>query len=479
MHTGSFGFFDSGSITRIPDTTLRNVVQHVPSLAFDSLPDDPAQLRAKLPKHALSELPLFLGGTKRLNVPVYTTYGAVEDIFVLDRFRSRDYIVPNLHLINELASFTIETSSGYKLRLFGLGGALILNKLFDTGDGRTTIAGTHGVVWTSLLQIGQLITTARKAYDPTEIRVFVTHPSPAREGLLAQLALVLHADYTISSSPHFLNTASFNSYSAFPDEASYSQLFIVSRHSFFALWETVKPQLLQVLANYPKQLQVIQTAVDVFEAMPKNPDSVTNQFSESFKNLWHFNLTDANTGALVLTIQNGRVASEAFSEGFDFHYRLNNKALQVPTAPTAHFKQQDKQKQEHQQQQNQQQYQKNLSVPTEPSGHARKPSIGNREPPGIWISNAKDGEAAVKQYFAAEDRPLIKSVFIKEVSAAPERQYAKVYFGSAQEAAAALARIDLQAAGKAALIRESSTRPASSLSHGRSGPRGGQRSKTR
>lgn len=460
VHTGSFGFFDSGSIARIPETELRHVVQHTPGVDVNTLPDDSALLRSKLPKHALSELPLFLGGALRLNVPVYTTYGALEDVLVLDRFRSRQYSVPNLHLVNELASFVIDTASGYKLRLFGLGGALIQNKLFDNGNGRTTIAGTHGVMWTSLVQIGQLITTARKAYDPTEIRVFVTHASPSREGLLAQLALVLHADYTISSSLHFLNTASFNAYSTFPDETSYSQLFINARHSFVALWKEVEAQVLEVLANDPKQLKVIRTAVDVFEAMPTKHNSANSLLLESFKNLWHFNLTDAKTGALMLVINNGRVSLETYSEGFDFHFRLRNKEQHVPTAPTAYLKQQQIQ-----------------SVPTEPSG--QNTSNNTNHAPGVWISNAKNGEAAVKQLFAEQDKLLIKSIFIKEVPTAPELQYAKVYFSNADEAKAALTRLDLQAAGKASLIREFPSRPANSTFHRRTKTRGRQSSKTR
>lgn len=84
--------------------------------------------------------------------------------------------------------------------------------------GMDTIAGGAGTMWTTALQIGQLVETAHlvrlffvtqlgkrgiehelifflllflKVYNPTEVRIVVTHASPGREGLLAQLALML------------------------------------------------------------------------------------------------------------------------------------------------------------------------------------------------------------------------------------------------------------------------------------------------
>jgi len=46
-------------------------------------------------------------------------------------------------------------------------------------------------MWTTALQIGQLVDTAQKIFDPTETRILVSHASPGREGILAQLSLVL------------------------------------------------------------------------------------------------------------------------------------------------------------------------------------------------------------------------------------------------------------------------------------------------
>jgi len=125
----------------------------------------PAQpsIKDKFPRDQLplSELPLFLNGTYSLEVPVYTVWGACEDVQVLEKLRSGEYKVPNLHIIDEANSRLLDVG-GVKLRLLGLGGAVVMHKLFDNGEGRTTIAGGQGTMWTTLLQMGELIDTANR-----------------------------------------------------------------------------------------------------------------------------------------------------------------------------------------------------------------------------------------------------------------------------------------------------------------------------
>lgn len=150
-------------------------------------------LKAAIKKHPdpiLSELPIFLNKTAALEVPVYTTWGACEDVRVLEKFRAEEYKVDNLNIVDEHDSHLLEVG-GLKLRLLGLGGAVVMHKLFDNGEGRTTIAGGQGTMWTTVLQMGELIETALATFDRSETRIFVSHMSPGREGLLAQLALAL------------------------------------------------------------------------------------------------------------------------------------------------------------------------------------------------------------------------------------------------------------------------------------------------
>jgi hypothetical protein len=103
----------------------------------------------------------------------------------------------------------------------------VFPRAVDNGEGVGTIAGGSGMVWATALQIGELVDSAQKVrvfafifslkppgkdlndsssshqvHDPTEIRILVTHSSVGREGLLAQLAMMLKADFTISGSLH-------------------------------------------------------------------------------------------------------------------------------------------------------------------------------------------------------------------------------------------------------------------------------------
>jgi hypothetical protein len=162
--------------------TLKHVAQYSPLISEStkkaiSAPGGPVKQRFNPSDLPLSELPQFLDGSLKLDVPVYTVWGACEDVRVLEKFRSGEYKVDKLHIIDEARSMLLEIG-GVKLRLLGLGGAVVMHKLFDNGEGRTTIAGGQGTMWTTLLQMGELVDTANRVYDPTETRIFITHASP-------------------------------------------------------------------------------------------------------------------------------------------------------------------------------------------------------------------------------------------------------------------------------------------------------------
>jgi len=200
-------FTEESSLERISDKTLRHLVTYStiirPQLRSKLLHNStsPAELRRTILESSeplLSEFPLFRDGKKTLDVRLYTVWGACEDVAVLEKFRTKEYKVPNLYILDEANTYLIDIG-GVSLRLFGLGGAVVHHKLFDNGEGVATIAGGHGTMWTTILQIGELVDTAQKVFDPTETRVLVTHASPGREGLLAQLSVVLRADFTSSN----------------------------------------------------------------------------------------------------------------------------------------------------------------------------------------------------------------------------------------------------------------------------------------
>lgn len=280
----------------------------------------------------LSELPQFLNGGFKLDVPVYTVWGACEDVRVLEKFRTQEYKVNNLHIIDEASSRLLEVG-GVKLRLLGLGGAVVMHKLFDNGEGRTTIAGGQGTMWTTLLQMGELVDTSNRVYDPTETRIFVTHASPAREGILNQLSVTLKADFSISAGLHFRYGSSYNEFSVNPTLDHYRGKLAASKASFNDVWETVKNEVMPAIQQNEAQMNLLNNALGIVEKMPSTahggnpfggPASTGSggQVDESaFKNMWNFNLADAAFGWLVLEVQDGRIGTEMRAQGFNFAHR--------------------------------------------------------------------------------------------------------------------------------------------------------------
>ncbi|KAL8766903.1 MAG: hypothetical protein Q9209_006451 [Squamulea sp. 1 TL-2023] len=341
IHTGDFGFYDDTSLDRIADKTLKHVAQYSPLLSentkrtIQTNQPQPNNLKQRFSPHELmlSELPMFINKQLTLDVPVYTVWGACEDVRVLEKFRSGEYKVDKLHIIDEASSRLLEVG-GIKLRVLGLGGAVVMHKLFDNGEGRTTIAGGQGTMWTTLLQMGELVDTANRVYDPTETRVFVTHASPAREGLLNQLSVTLKADFSISAGLHFRYGSSYNEFSVNPTLDHYRGKLAASKASFNDVWETVKSEVEPAVAQNEAQQTLLNNALEIVNKMPSvanggNPFGGTvpgpaaggNVDESAFKNMWNFNLADAAFGYLVLEVEAGRIGTEMKAQGFNFAHR--------------------------------------------------------------------------------------------------------------------------------------------------------------
>jgi hypothetical protein len=329
---------------------LKHVAQYSPLLSEQVKAEiaragtsQPVKERFQRDSLPLSELPQFLNKTFKLEVPVFTVWGACEDVSVLEKLRSGEYKIDNLHVIDESQSRLLDVG-GVKLRLLGLGGAVVMHKLFDNGEGRTTIAGGQGTMWTTLLQIGELIDTANRVYDPTETRVLVTHASPAREGLLNQLSVTLKADFSVSAGLHFRYGSSYNEFSVNPSLDHYRGKLSASKASFHDVWETVKQEVEPAVSENDTQNKLLQLALDLVGKMPSvanggNPFGGAGQQNgavdeSAFKNMWNFNLADAAFGWLVLDIDQGRIGTEMRAQGFNFSHR-GGKAPRTQGAPAA------------------------------------------------------------------------------------------------------------------------------------------------
>lgn len=99
-----------------------------------SSPDQMYRTLEQSPHTLLSEFSEFLSGNKQLDVPVYTVWGACEDVAIIEKFRHGEYHIDNLFLLDEASTHVLDVG-GVSLRLFGLGGAVVQHKLFDNGEG--------------------------------------------------------------------------------------------------------------------------------------------------------------------------------------------------------------------------------------------------------------------------------------------------------------------------------------------------------
>ncbi|KEP49387.1 putative ser/thr protein phosphatase [Rhizoctonia solani 123E] len=333
IHTGDFGFFEPSSVDRISDRTLRHLVSYSPLIPQDDRPNllaPDAPLRNLITSNStfsLSEFPQLLSGQITFDVPVYTVWGACEDVSILENFRTGTYTINNLHILDEATTRRIDVG-GVSLRLLGLGGALVPHKLFDNGDGRATIAGGQGTMWTTVLQMGELLDTARRVYDASETRLLVTHASPGREGILAQLALATRADLTVSAGLHFRHASSYNEFSVQEDMDGFRNKLVKGKETFDRVWENVRAQVEAVVDD--RQRILLESTLGMIERIPPpvppagpNPTGPIPGEEPAWKNCWNWNLCDASYGSLILEVKEGRISAELKSQGFNYGYRKN------------------------------------------------------------------------------------------------------------------------------------------------------------
>ncbi|KAJ9097676.1 hypothetical protein QFC21_004713 [Naganishia friedmannii] len=348
IHTGDFGFLDGNSPSRMASRILRHVLlynplispatrqsylamQHGPELFSKLNPDS-----SKPSSFQLSQLGALLSGELELSVPVFPVYGPLEDIRVLEKFRTGEYEVKNLCVLDESMSRSIEIG-GLKLRLFGLGGGLQMHRIFDNGEGNGTIAGGNGTIWTTALQIGELVDTAERVYDPSETRILVTHGSIGRDSLLGQVALAVKADLTLSGALHFRFVGSYNDYSVLPDHDSLRAKYEKSQKSFTEVYESARIQLEQYML--PDQRDYLQKALKVANKIPggtvingKPSQPIDSDEEQAWKNCWNWNLSEASFGQLIFDIRDGRVSARTYSQGLNFGYRRHQQAQTPQTA---------------------------------------------------------------------------------------------------------------------------------------------------
>lgn len=169
-----------------------------------------------------------------------------------------------------------------------------------------------------------------QTFDSTETRLLVTHASPGREGLLAQLALALKADLTLSAGLHFRYGVSYNEFSVQHDSENFRNKLVQAKASFGDVWDTVRSQVESVIDD--RQRVLLNHALAVTNRVPPLTTSTGAAGEEpAWKNTWNWNLPDAAYGNLVLELKEGRVSAEMKSQGFNFAYRKGNSTTSAIT----------------------------------------------------------------------------------------------------------------------------------------------------
>lgn len=364
IHTGNFGFFDEDSVNKIHESYLRHIAAFSP-LLDDKVVNQVGELSKASGEHVdfggdndlkkvlngceISELKQFINGDKKLDVPVYTIYGMVEDSTVLNKFKLGVYRIPNLHILDEDNIFKIRLG-GSSIMICGLGGTLSYHKLFHHGtfDNELNagleqkpnflpIAGDPGNIWITMIQIGKLIETIEANYDENDVKMFVSHPCPSREGLLAHLSVAMKIDYTISNGLHFLYSSSFNELSVCPNFEYYKNKIIDSKTQLISIWKNVNKTVELIIKDDETLKRLIKKSLSLFDKIPynKNNEISLSEYTPSsqeireqndayylaYQNMWHFNLCDVSVGLMKFIIDDGRFKVENESIGFDFKFR--------------------------------------------------------------------------------------------------------------------------------------------------------------
>jgi len=193
IHAGDFGFYDDESHQRISDRELRLHINHsgLDAATRDELLALPREQRNEASRRLcpLSELPLFIEGQQRFEVPVYAVWGNHEDKEVVEKFFRMELQLPNLFVLSHRKAHEVGPALVY-----GVGGNLLPGPKMLQGS----IAGGSGRIWGTLSQYVELVATVDGHVGHAGPRIFVTHVSPGKEPFIELLAARTRADYTVS-----------------------------------------------------------------------------------------------------------------------------------------------------------------------------------------------------------------------------------------------------------------------------------------
>lgn len=396
IHTGNFGFWDINTIQDYNELNyLKQIVAFLEVLKPDLVeelnnsskisstngtstsPDELALFKSKLlsSKECISQFQQYIDGEKVLPCPIYTIFGPLDDPKIIDKIQTKQIIIPNLFLLDHKNNYEIKTTNGSpNIKLYGLGGILKIHSLFDNGNlNYLGICGKVGELWISLLQIAELyinVTNSKSLTTSTmknaTINIFISHVPVVKSPLLEHLAIITHADFTISQGLHFRYPVMGNGMS-FVDSMGGSSGYVENYRSKFSrlrmilgeLWLVIKDELIELVNNDTNESlkNLIELGLSLFDKIPVSitdslekivplslftEDSselnkkllkrINDYYFQAYYNLWHFNLCDYNNSdsgkynIVIFKLDNlGNFNLDyCTSQGFNFNFKISD-----------------------------------------------------------------------------------------------------------------------------------------------------------
>lgn len=278
IHAGDFGFYDSESVHRLQTRELFLLLVHSPfQKEYAVSREMPRERLIEIiqEKRLLGDFPDYLAGKKKFSVPIYAVWGNHEDLVVVEALRKK-HSVHNLFLLDENHFYQLEG-----LRIFGIGGNWLPQKLFDP-----PLAGKGGKLWASLSQFGSLY---QKLKEETGPAVFVSHVSPGKEPLLVRLMSQFKYDLWISG------------HMGAPYPCLWNGFTVRNPHEELA-W--LSPSLEVPSTELSEDTRL---ALDLLQKPPLNRDPLSDP--------WFLNLPDIGDGHALLTLDEGRLSLATFGKG--------------------------------------------------------------------------------------------------------------------------------------------------------------------
>lgn len=373
--------------------------------------DEIEAMALALAGHRLSHYDDYLGGgNKQLPCPVYSVYGPLDHPLLVTQLLNGELNVPNLFIVDHNHVYVLDDEVlGLLVKLYGLGGTVKLHSLFDHGpiakdetdDGENDdvvapVCGKVGELWVTMVQIAELYVRAMEATSDGDdntissdidnadndgvsstINIFMAHAPVIKTPLLEHLAIITHADFTVSQGLHFRYPVSGNGMS-FVDlmggSAGYldhyrlkfsrlrmilGELWAIVRHDVCRHLDTsVVPIIELALLLFDKIPVLIADTVDEIVPLlvaPTLATSSTNNTSsedtlakpvlkrindyyfQAYYNLWHFNVCDVvledrthlNVMGFLLDENHNFVLEHCTSQGFNFRFKKEKQNLQT------------------------------------------------------------------------------------------------------------------------------------------------------